>query len=261
MQSQRRLDIRTLAIASLASAGAAALTSQFWIKGTPIAAAVTPVIVALISEMLHRPTERITQRLAADAGTPMQAAGATGPPPAEQGDAAPGPESAPQPAIDSPVRVYRNGRGRRLALGAALVTGALAFATAALALSVPELITGNSLFNSDRRTTLGGAKLAPQSDPAPSDSDRTAPQAAPPDDGRTDEPTERQQQQQQQQRQQQPQQQQQQQRQEQSPAPERAPPPTTTTPTEDDEAPSSRTLDPPPGALAPGGGAAAPVAK
>lgn len=256
MQYQRRLDIRTLAIASLASAGAAALTSQFWIKGTPIAAAVTPVIVALISEMLHRPTERITQRLAADAGTPMQAAGATGPPPAEQGEAAPGPEGAPQPAIDSPVRVYRNGRGRRLALGAALVTGALAFATAALALSVPELITGNSLFNSDRRTTLGGAKLAPQSDPAPNDNDRTGPQPAPPDDGPTERPRQRQRQPPQQ-RQQQPQQQQ---RQEQSPTPERAPPPTTTTPTEGDEEPSARTLDPP-GAIAPGGGAAAPVAQ
>lgn len=229
MQSQRQLDIRTLAIASVASATAAALTSQFWIKGTPIAAAVTPVVIALISEMLHRPTERLTQRLAADSGPLPEAGGATGPPPQEDAAA----EAAPrqEPAAE---RAYRRPRGRRFALGAALVTGALAFSTAALALSVPELITGQSLFNSDRRTTLGGAKLAPQQDSAPADSERTAPE----DDGRTDRSTERPRERE---RQQQPRQQQ---REEQRPAPEEAPPPTTTTPTEGDEEPSSHILDP-----------------
>ena len=55
----RRLSLRTLTIASVASATAAVVTSLFWKGGTPIAAAVTPVIVAVVSEMLHRPAEKI----------------------------------------------------------------------------------------------------------------------------------------------------------------------------------------------------------
>src|SRR5918998_70867 len=65
-EEERRLNMRTLAIASSASAAAALLTSQLWIAGTWIAAAMTPVIVALISEMLHRPTERIARSLTSE---------------------------------------------------------------------------------------------------------------------------------------------------------------------------------------------------
>src|SRR3712207_6965709 len=65
-EDERRLSIRTLAIASVASAAAAVVTSRFSTIGTPVAAALTPVIVALVSEMLHRPTERIAERLTSD---------------------------------------------------------------------------------------------------------------------------------------------------------------------------------------------------
>ena len=58
--------MRTLAIASTASASAAVLTSQLWIRGTWIAAALTPVIVTLVSELLHRPTERIASKLTSE---------------------------------------------------------------------------------------------------------------------------------------------------------------------------------------------------
>src|SRR5215208_5163338 len=60
-EEERRLNTRTLTIASVASASAAAVTSQLWIAGTWIAAALTPVLVALISEAMHRPTERIAR--------------------------------------------------------------------------------------------------------------------------------------------------------------------------------------------------------
>ena len=60
-EEERRLNTRTLTIASAASATAAAVTSQLWIAGTWIAAALTPVLVALISEAMHRPTERIAR--------------------------------------------------------------------------------------------------------------------------------------------------------------------------------------------------------
>src|SRR5512132_1691614 len=65
-EEERRLNTRTLAIASVASATAAAVTSQLWIAGTWVAAAVTPVLVALISEAVHRPTERIARAWTSD---------------------------------------------------------------------------------------------------------------------------------------------------------------------------------------------------
>ena len=61
-EEERRFNVRTLVFASIGAAAAAIITSQFWIAGTPIAAAITPVIVALVSEMLHRPTEKIAQK-------------------------------------------------------------------------------------------------------------------------------------------------------------------------------------------------------
>jgi len=151
MQDDRRIDVRTLVIASAASAAAAIVTSRFWIRGTPIAAALTPVIVALVSELLHRPTEKIAQRLTAETDALPEAAGAEPPPPIE--------ETTPSPARDPEIRVYRRGRRRQIAWAVVLATGLLAFAIAAVALTVPELIAGGSLGKGDRRTTiLGGGK-------------------------------------------------------------------------------------------------------
>ena len=65
-EEERRLNTRTLTIASVASASAAAVTSQLWIAGTWIAAAMTPVLVTLLSEALHRPTERIARAWTSD---------------------------------------------------------------------------------------------------------------------------------------------------------------------------------------------------
>jgi hypothetical protein len=150
-EEERRLSIRTLAIASLASATAAILTSQFWVGGTPIAAAVTPVIVALVSEMLHRPTEAIARRVTSERTAILD-------PPVEEkppSQGAPRRESTSEP----PVRVYSTqrpalGRRRKIAVGVVATTAVLAFAIAAVALTVPELITGRSLVKSDRNTTL-----------------------------------------------------------------------------------------------------------
>src|SRR3954454_1063489 len=55
------LSVRTLAIASVASAAAAVVTSRLWGPGTALAAAVTPVIVAIVSELLDRPAEHVSR--------------------------------------------------------------------------------------------------------------------------------------------------------------------------------------------------------
>ncbi len=158
-EEERRLNTRTLTIASVASASAAAVTSQLWIAGTWIAAAFTPVLVALISEALHRPTERVarawtaerdvsrTERRASSAtrGEPVAVTGSTG-----------------------PVRVYRQtsrgvteperGRavllGRRIPWRAVLVTAGVAFVIAVGAITAIDLVSGGSVGKGSGGTTF-----------------------------------------------------------------------------------------------------------
>src|SRR5918994_1220805 len=146
-EEERRLNMRTLTIASAASAAAAAVTSQLWIAGTWIAAALTPVLVALISEALNRPTERVAR--ARTTRRPV----------------APGSHAAPTPRIAEPepgsIRVYRQPglrpSRRRIALGVVAATGALAFVIGTVALTTVDLVSGGSVGkNSGRTTLLGG---------------------------------------------------------------------------------------------------------
>jgi hypothetical protein len=150
MSHERRIDIRTLIIASLASAAAALITSQFWIRGTPIAAAVTPVLVTILSEALRHPTEKIADRFTAETDALPEAAGADPPPPSE--------ETEPLPALSDNVRVYRQAR-RRLPWGPIAATAAAAFAIGAAIITVPELVTGSSLGGGNDHTSyFGGTK-------------------------------------------------------------------------------------------------------
>jgi hypothetical protein len=181
-EDERRLSIRTLVIASAASATAAVITSQFWASGTPIAAAVTPVLVSLVSEMLHRPTEKIAERLTVDApvGRARQPAMRRGghqgrevpPVPTDRTPVEP-------PPVDTgpvPVNVYRQpggGKRRRIAVGVVVTTAALAFAIAAVALTVPELIAGQSIGKSDRKSTYFGGHHRKKSEEQPQDQQTT----------------------------------------------------------------------------------------
>jgi hypothetical protein len=155
-EEQRRLSIRTLIIASVASAAAAVVTSQFWVHGTWIAAAMTPVIVSLVSEMLHRPTEAVARRITTDRPAVL-------PPREPRREGERGAELAP-----GQITVY-GGRERsrpggpsgrkKLAVGVVAATGVLGFAIAAVALTVPELITGQPIGNGNGGTTIfGGGK-------------------------------------------------------------------------------------------------------
>src|SRR5215211_79837 len=53
------LSLQTLFVASAASAGAAIIVSLFWQQGTVMAAAITPVLVAVLREVIHRPVETV----------------------------------------------------------------------------------------------------------------------------------------------------------------------------------------------------------
>lgn len=146
---ERRLSIRTLAIASAASAASAIVTSRLWTAGTPIAAATTPVIVTIVSEMLHKPTARIAERFTVETDALPEATGSGAPPPAaeQEDDAEPARE---QPLRDMPrdVKLYRaaGATGRRMMSWKLIAaTAALAFVIGLAALTLPQLIAGQSL--------------------------------------------------------------------------------------------------------------------
>jgi hypothetical protein len=188
-EEEQRLNMRTLVIASAASATAALVTSRLWIAGTWIAAAMTPVLVTLISEMLRRPTERIARGITVD--RPALQPDSEAPPPGSaaapesaaarrvaerlrSGDPAralPDPEAPParpparagasgRGAPPAPTHVYRSEaslpapRRRRIAYRVVFGTAALAFVIGVLALTAGELLGGGSFGNNDRRVTV-----------------------------------------------------------------------------------------------------------
>ncbi|WDT94197.1 hypothetical protein JDY09_02790 [Thermoleophilum album] len=138
-----RLSLRTLAVASVSSATAAVVTSHVWRPGTPVAAAVTPIIVALVSELLERPLARLEPRVRRRGAAARTASG-------------PG------------IRVYRAAaeRLRRRILLAALATGIAGFVVGGALLTASELVAGRSLADRGRRTTIFGGAGSEEREPA-----------------------------------------------------------------------------------------------
>lgn len=161
------LHLATLVIASAASATAAIVTSRVWGPGTFITAALTPVIVAFVTEALRRPSDRVAERVSVvrerRAGDPMPP---TVPETASEArlDERVGPAydeqvgRAPQPPAPEgrPYRTYAEPPPRRLPVAIAVTTGLLAFLVAAAALTLPELLAGDSVTGRDRTTLFGG---------------------------------------------------------------------------------------------------------
>src|SRR5215210_1541289 len=204
-REERRLEVRRLVIASIASALAAVIVSQFSVTGTWIAAALTPVFVILIQEALHKPTDVIAERFTSNRTAVLPEGTGGGAPPPERELRARGEETLPRRATPEPgsgpegaqppVRVYRSaadGRPvrpravrRKLAIGTIAVTALLAFAIAAFAITGTELVTGGSIGKSDNHTTLFGGKQGTTSQDQgttteqQSPSGQTSPNAAP----------------------------------------------------------------------------------
>src|SRR3954467_1627885 len=55
------LSVTTLLIASASAAAAAMIVPLFWQRGSILAAAITPVIVTLVSESLRRPVTKVQE--------------------------------------------------------------------------------------------------------------------------------------------------------------------------------------------------------
>jgi hypothetical protein len=172
------LSIQTLFISASAAVAAATIVPLFWQQGTVIATAMTPVIVALVSEALRKPVEtvktvapKVTRRTGTGAAVRQYE-----PEAARTRDAAGvgargrGPErfeplpphlrdETPVVRSDDPFGL-RTAERRRPRLKIALVTGLLAFLMAAAAVTASELaLFGGSVSGERGRTTLlGGGK-------------------------------------------------------------------------------------------------------
>ncbi len=132
------VDLITLAIAAVASGVAAFVTSKVWTGGTLISAAMTPVIVALVKEGIARPVDVTTRRVRdLTTGKTMEVEV-----PVED-DFDPLAPPAPPPGTEPGITLHRETRARK-PWKIALITGLLAFAIAAVVITVPQVIANAS---------------------------------------------------------------------------------------------------------------------
>ena len=148
-KSSSGISIQTLVISALASVAAAVVVPLIWERGTLLATAMTPVIVALVSEALRKPAEKIT--VPNPLATRRSATGAAVRDPGF--DPLP-PDQRPAPAreddpfgLRSKPRVTRHWK-------LALATGAAAFAIAVVGLTISELVLGGPATREGGRTTF-----------------------------------------------------------------------------------------------------------
>jgi len=164
------IDLPTLITTAVASAAAAYVTSQIWAPGTLAAAAFTPVLVALLKEMLAKPAEVVTRavpvrgvvRSASSAGEPVEEPRET-------------PEAIEERIAQLGEAPGASRPGHRRAWQAAVVTGLLGFLVAAVIITVPELVAGSSASGGGRDTTFFGGKKNTSSQPATDTTTTTPP--------------------------------------------------------------------------------------
>jgi hypothetical protein len=198
-----RISLQTLIIASLASAAASFAASRIWGAGTIISAAITPVIVALVSEFLRRPVQTVAetakkvptiQTLPAVRSRTLSAPNDSTPvpeeptrvstdpvPPAQPhspaGEPGPGPgpgrprraeaRAALDPVLDPATTKPTQANSWRPRWRLAIVTGLLAFAIVVALYTVPDLLAGRSITDNGQPTTFfgGSATVTKKSSP------------------------------------------------------------------------------------------------
>ncbi|MGI8731617.1 MAG: hypothetical protein ACR2LK_16810 [Solirubrobacteraceae bacterium] len=192
-QSSGGVDMKTLLITAVASAVAAYTCSKLWTPGTLVAAAFTPVLLAILKDVLAKSTDVVVARAAPvrgmvrSAATKTHSAAPTDVHPRASDSRASDPPVAP-PVVQSPFDdplgspvmqppfddfageeddpsarvpqpgeiVYHAGGGRWKAVRVAVVTGLLGFLLAAAVMTVPELAAGGSASGNGRGTTFFG---------------------------------------------------------------------------------------------------------
>ncbi|HET8755225.1 MAG TPA: hypothetical protein VFM58_04410 [Solirubrobacteraceae bacterium] len=175
MEKKSGISIQTLAISSASAVAAAVIIPLVWERGTLIATAMTPVIVALVSEALRKPAEaigtvapRVTRRSATGAAVrsperyePLPETEAFDPLPADERN------GVPHVRDDDPFGLRAAPKPRRH-WKIALATGAIAFLIAAVFLTSSELVFGGATTRQGGRTNLfGGSTPTPTATATP----------------------------------------------------------------------------------------------
>jgi hypothetical protein len=180
---QSSISIQTLVISAAAAVAAAVIVPMIWDRGTLVATAMTPVIVALVSEGLRKPAQAIssaTPRMTRRSGT---GAPVHSPHSADRFDPLPPEErvAAPPPRSDDPFRLRERRRPARHHWKLALATGAAAFAIAVVALTVSELVFGGAATRDSGRTTFfsGGQSRVEEPTATPTASPTATEEATP----------------------------------------------------------------------------------
>jgi hypothetical protein len=169
------IDVQTLLISGASAVIAATVVPLFWERGTVLATAMTPMIVALASEALRRPAEAakaVTRRTTAAVTAPTRERVPSRGPGGEHFAPRPPPPRGHAPAVsgEDPFGL-RSGTSssRRPWLRIGLVTGVLAFFGAAAVVTAGELVGGGSVGGHGKRTTfVGGSKSESTPTPTPS---------------------------------------------------------------------------------------------
>jgi hypothetical protein len=180
-RTQGGLSVRTLLIAGAASAVAAFVIPMLWRPGTVFAAAMTPIVVALVSELLRRPVDTVS---AVRARKPTRGAEALdqpfdepfdplAPPSAEELEELPRTREAPRA-----VHRRRPLTARQWKL--ALATGLVAFAMVAALFTASELLAGDAVSGGGSRTTFfGGSDRKAEREENPQREERREEEATP----------------------------------------------------------------------------------
>jgi hypothetical protein len=156
------LSVQTLLISSCAAVAAAVVVPTFWARGSLIATAVTPMIVAVVSEALRRPAQVISTaapKVARRTGTGLAVRREQ---PTGVGARGEGPERLPEGEGVSPedpfgLRAAERPR-RRVPLRLGVATGLAAAVLGAGVVTAAELGLGHSVTSQKRETSLWGGK-------------------------------------------------------------------------------------------------------
>jgi hypothetical protein len=164
------LSLRTLVIASAASLTAAMVSSRLFPPGTIYASALTPVIVAAVSEVLNRPVDRVSEfrrqrrtlvrevqreRVLTRESTPLVMPSLFADDPAGHEEL--GGNGNGNGEIPYTVHGRRRPITRRILHPKVwLVTGLAGFAIAVAVLTLPELVFGGAVATSRQTTFFGG---------------------------------------------------------------------------------------------------------
>jgi hypothetical protein len=179
------ISIQTLVISAVAAVAAAVVVPMIWERGTLIATAMTPVIVAVVSEALRKPAEVITSTTKRSAtGLAVRSPERFDPLPPEERDHAPDVREDDPFGLRAPVRprVLHHWK-------LALVTGVCAFVLAVVFLTGSELVFGGPATKDSGRTTFFGSRSTPTATPTATPQDDEATPTATPEATETPTPT------------------------------------------------------------------------